>query len=339
MPRDRGELVIISCESGRLLANRIVKNINDILAKKEHPAIHIIDTQEVTFANKEVKTVINEPIRGSDVYIIQLFDDPLSDRSPNDNLMSLCTAINAAKQSDADHVTAVIPQFAYSRQEKRLCREAITAKLVVDFIELSGANRVITLDIHSPSIAGFFQNTKFDNIEAKKLIVNRIKEIYKKDNLVVVSPDIGGTNRAKTCANMLNSKLAMIYKQRDYSKKSTITDTMLIGDVKGKDVLLIDDMVATGGTFIKAIELLKGHNANEIYISASMPFLNQNACMLFKEAFEARLFTKFIGTDAVFHGIDFIKDNEWYEEVSIAPLFANIIYNINNRLSISPLLA
>lgn len=339
MPRDRGELVIIACESGKALAGRILDSINSLLEQKGHASLHLTSTREVEFANKEVKTIIEEPIRGSDVYVIQLFDDPLSYRSPNDNLMALYTAINAAKQSDAEHITAVIPQFPYSRQEKRLCREAITAKLVVDFIELSGANRVITLDIHSPSIAGFFQNTKFDNIEAKKLIVNRVREIYKKSNLVIVSPDIGGTGRAKTCANMLNTSLAMIYKQRDYAKKSTIIDTLLIGDVEGRDVLLVDDMVATGGTFIKAMELLKKHKANDIYVSASMPFFNNNACRIFSKAYSEGLFTKFIGTDAVFHGKEFIDNNPWYEEVSIAPLFASVIYNINNRLSISPLLA
>lgn len=339
MRRDRGELVIISCDSGKSLAVRIIDAINEILKSKNCPQTHLIDSEEIIFANNEVKTVINEPIRGSDVYVIQLFDDPLSEKTINDNLIALFTAINAAKQSDAENVTAVLPQFPYSRQEKRLCREAITAKLVVDFMELSGTDRVISLDIHSPSIAGFFQHAKFDNIEARNLIVHKLKNIYKKDNLVVVSPDIGGTGRAKNCASMLNADLALIYKQRDYARKSTIKDTLLIGNVKNKDVLLIDDMVATGGTFIKALELLKMHNANDIFIAASMPFFNQNAHLAFSQAYEKGLFTRFIGTDAVFHGEEFLKNNLWYEEVSIAPLFASVIYNINNRLSISPLLA
>lgn len=335
MNRDRGELIIITCDSGRPLANRIIKHIQ---SEKGQKNTKLTDTEEVTFANKEVKTIINEPIRGSDVYIIQLFDDPLSNRSINDNLMSLYTAINAAKQSDAEHITAVIPQFPYSRQEKRLCREAITAKLIVDFIELSGAKRIITLDIHSPSIAGFFQDAKFDNIEARKLIVNKLKEIYNGENLVVVSPDVGGTSRAKNCASMLNAEIALIYKQRDYTKKSTIAETMLIGNVRDKDVLLLDDMVATGGTFLKAIELLRKNNAKDIYFASSMAFFNNNSHLVFKKAYEEGLFTKFISTDAVFHGDNFKEENPWYEEVSIAELFADVIYNINNRLSISPLL-
>lgn len=342
MHRDRGELAIISCLAGFPLANRVIEHINRLLSDKDQPTISIVDSQEVLFSNKEIKTVINKPIRGSDVYIIQLFDDPVHPSWPknsiNDNLMALFTAINAAKNSDADCITAIIPQFPYSRQEKRLCREAITAKLAVDFLELSGADRIITLDIHSPAIAGFFQQAKFDNIEAKNIIIQKVKDLYHKDNIVVVSPDVGGISRAKKYASMLNVKLALFYKQRDYDKKSTIAETLLIGDVSGKDILLIDDMVATGGSFLKAIELLKKNNAKNIYLAASMPFFNDNSHIKFKQAYEEGLFTKFIGTDAVFHGEDFINDNPWYEEVSIAPLLANVIYNINNRLSISPLL-
>ncbi len=159
--QNRGELSVMACESGRPLANRILKHLNEII-RRDDPDFNLslVDSEEITFANGEMKTVIEENIRGADLYIVQAIDDPLSPKTINDNLMALLTAINAAYQSDADSITVVVPQFPYSRQERKKTREGITAKQIASFMEFSGANRVITLDIHAEAIQGFFNEAR-----------------------------------------------------------------------------------------------------------------------------------------------------------------------------------
>ena len=143
---NRGELCLIACESGRSLAKKILKHLNTIIeADSPDTKLTLVNTKEITFANGEIKTIIKENIRGADVYIVQAVDDPQSQKSINDNLMALLTAVNAAYQSDADSITAVCPQFPYSRQERKKTREGITARQIACFLESSGADRVITL--------------------------------------------------------------------------------------------------------------------------------------------------------------------------------------------------
>ena len=153
----RGALSIAACNSGKGFANRLIQELQRIAKKENDTTVYRLkETEETVFPNREVKFVIKEFIRGDDFYIIQCIDDPLSEQSVNDNLMVLVTAIHAAYQSDPDHITAVIPQFPYSRQERRKTREAITAKIVAQLLENVGAQRVLTLDIHSEAIQGFF---------------------------------------------------------------------------------------------------------------------------------------------------------------------------------------
>jgi len=177
---NRGELAIMTCESGKPLAKRIVKQLNRII-KKENPkssGLSIVNTQEVTFANGEIKTVIKDNIRGADLYIVQCVDDPLSKKSINDNLFALFTALNAAFQSDADSITAILPQYPYSRQERKKTRESLTAKQVASFLEISGANRVITLDIHAEAIQGFFNRAKLEDLHASNTLIRYFKKNF-----------------------------------------------------------------------------------------------------------------------------------------------------------------
>jgi len=148
MVEDRGFLGIVSCDSGKYFTELVEDSLKQIYKKSEETnRFRAIDSTEVWFANGEVKTVLNEPVRGADIYVIQLLDDPLSSRSVNDNLMALATAVNAASNSDADSVTAVIPQFPSSRQERRKGRESLTASMTATFLENSGANRILTIYI------------------------------------------------------------------------------------------------------------------------------------------------------------------------------------------------
>jgi ribose-phosphate pyrophosphokinase len=340
MMTSRGNLTILSCESGRLFAERVVNALNEIVTQNVYSEkFRLKNTEEITFANGEIKTVINENIRGDDVYIIQLLDDPNSAKSVNDNLMSLFTAINAAYQSDAESITAVIPHFSYSRQERKKTREGITAKQIAMFIEVSGANRVITLDLHAEAIQGFFQNARMEDLHASRTLINYIKTKNHFTNpLVITGPDVGSAERARHYSKALGVEFAVVDKVRDYSKISAIESMRLVGDVEGKDVLIVDDMISTGGTLVNASKVLKEKGAEKIIALSSLPFFNGNAIEKLEKATTDKVIDKVIGTDAVFHGEAFVDQHDWYEEVSVAPLFAQVIYNINRKRSVSELL-
>ena len=336
---ERGALSIMACNSGKEFASRIIKSLNSKAINPDQILdVRLVKSKEVIFANGEVKTLIEENIRGDDHYIVQCMDDPLSERTINDNLMTLFTAINAAFQSDADSITAVIPQFSYSRQERKKTREGITARQIARFIEDSGANRVITLDIHAEAIMGFFNSARFEDLHASQIIIDHFLAKYQRDNLVITAPDVGGAEKARFYSKAMEVDLAIVDKARDYSKAGVIESMRLVGNVKDKDVLLPDDMISTGGTIVNAMKLLKDQGAKKIYVACSLPFFNGNAKEALSKSHQDGILTKVIATDAVIHGDQFIKDHPWYEEVSIAPLFAAVIQNINAKRSVSELL-
>ncbi|MCB0280381.1 MAG: ribose-phosphate pyrophosphokinase, partial [Calditrichaeota bacterium] len=322
----RGALALVACESGRPFAKRVLNSLNELVRKVNRTRYMIKESEEVWFANGEVKTIIHDNVRGDDLYIIQEMEDPNSERSINDNLMALMTAVHAAYQADADSITIVTPQFPYSRQERKKTREGITAKQVAQFMEISGANRVITLDIHAEAIQGFFNHAKMEDLHASRTIIEHLKSSYKLHNVVVVAPDVGGAERARFYSKELQADLAIVDKARNYSKASTIEAMRLVGDVNDRDVFLIDDMIATGGTLINACKLLKDKGARNIYCAASLTLLNGSAVEKFQQAFDEKIIKRVIGTDAVYRTEDFIKKNPWFEQVSIAPLFAQVIY-------------
>ncbi|HGY57058.1 MAG TPA: ribose-phosphate pyrophosphokinase [Caldithrix abyssi] len=336
---ERGALSIMACDSGREFANRIITALNKVFKNEPHYIpLRLTESEEVNFANGEIKTVIKENIRGDDHYIVQCMDDPLSDRSINDNLIALFTAVNAAFQSDADSITVVIPQYPYSRQERKKTREGITAMQVARFLEVSGANRVITLDVHAEAIMGFFSTAKLEDLHASHTILKHFQNNYSTENLIITAPDVGGAEKARFYSKVLKTDFAIVDKARDYSKAGVIESMRLVGDVKDKNVLIPDDMVGTAGTIINAAKLLKDKGARDIYVTCSLPFFNGPAKERLSEAHEQGYIAKVIGTDAVFHGANFIESNTWYDEVSIAPLFAQVIYHINAKKSVSELL-
>ena len=330
----------MSCESGKPLAKRILKHLNKIIKKKnpKSAGLSLVESVEITFANGELKTIIKDNIRGADIYIVQSVDDPNSKKSINDNIFSLLTAINAAYQSDADSITIILPQYPYSRQERKKTREGITAKQVASFLEISGANRVITLDIHAEAIQGFFNRAKLEDLHASNTLIQYFRKHFTYKNLVVAAADVGGAEKARYYSNRLQTDMAIVDKARDYSRSSVVESMRLVGNVSGKDVLIPDDMIGTGGTIVNAARLLKLHNAKNIYIACSLPFFNYPALNTLQDAYEKEEITCVMGTDAVFWGDHFVKKTPWYHEVSIAPLFANVIYNINTKRSVSELL-
>lgn len=353
----RGQIGVIACRSGRHFAIRVARELEEIIRaelipeERDEPLEIIKDSEETWFGNSEMKTGV-EFIRNMDMYIFQDVENHTEGKSVSDNYMALKTAINSAKMAHAHYITAVVPVFPFARQDKprvdekrgKKYREGMTVPLVAWELEDAGVSNIITLDIHNEAIPGFFRQAGFDNLRASKTFLDYISQNIPLDKLVVVSPDHGAVGRNEFFANHLKKKLNIIWKERDYTTGNKVDTMMLLGNVKGKDVLIVDDMIDTAGTVVKAVELLTEHHARNIYFAASLPLFNHPAVERLDKLYEegkhreeGRL-QQVIGTDVVYHGENFAKEHPWFVERSVAKYFAKVIYNVNKGRSISPLL-
>ena len=314
-----------------------------------------IPVEFTRFANGEFKATILSSVRGADLYIFQDVENhypllfPNSGEtavlSVNDHMMCLMTVIDAAVQAGAATVTLVLPAYPYSRQHKRKGREALTAAWFARLCEFMGVARILTLDIHSTEIQNSCKTIALENIHASYQIMKKLCGLMHSsyDDLVIVSPDTGAVNRNKFYADHLKRPLAMLYKERDYSVvtksagQSNIKSIRLLGDVSGKNVFMADDMLATGGTLIKAMRRLKEMGAKDIFCGISLPLFTGNAIDAFDEAYKEGCFCKIIGTNSVFHD-ESLLDKEWYVSTDIAELFAQFIMRLHYNESTSPLL-
>jgi len=218
------------------------------------------------FSDGEVFVEIGENVRGRDVFVMQSTCSPV-----NDNLMELLIIMDALRRASAQRITAVMPYYGYARQDRKVApRVPISAKLVADLITAAGAKRVLTMDLHAGQIQGFF-NIPVDNLYAAPILLNYIKENFK-DKLVIVSPDVGGVERARAFAKRLKAQIAIIDKRRDRPNSSEVMH--IVGRVKGCTVVLLDDMVDTAGTLTKAAVALAEHGAEKIYACATHPVLS-----------------------------------------------------------------
>lgn len=307
------------------------------------------------FANGEFKTEIGISIRGMDLYIIQDVANSYPVRfqnsdekhrlSINDHIICLMTAVDAAVQAGAESVTVVIPSYPYARQHKKKGREGLTAARFGQMMENMGVNRILTLDIHSKEIENTFVRLNLENLHGSYQILRRLHDLIdlKDPDLVIVSPDTGAVDRNKFYANCIQRPLAMLYKERDYSKvsanagESNITTTKLLGDVSGKNVFLADDLLGTGGTLIKAFELLREMGAKKIVAGISLPLFTGDSIAYFEDAYSRGLFHKIIGTNAVYHD-ETLLDRPWYVTANVANLFARAMSRLHHNRSLSSLL-
>ncbi|UCE34136.1 MAG: ribose-phosphate pyrophosphokinase [Deltaproteobacteria bacterium] len=222
-----------------------------------------------TFSDGEIRVEIEENVRGRDIFVLQSTCSPV-----NDNLMQLLIMTDALKRASARSITAIIPYYGYARQDRKVKpRVPISAKLVADLITVSGVNRVISMDLHVGQIQGYF-NIPVDNLFAAPILLNYIRKHYDA-NLSIVSPDAGGVERARAFAKRLNASLAIIDKRRDEPNVSVAMN--IIGDIKGKTAVILDDMVDTGGTLVEAAEALVQNGAAEVYACCTHPVLSGNA--------------------------------------------------------------
>ncbi len=245
-------IVLVSGTSNKSLSLKISEFLD----------VPLVDPQIRQFANGEIYCEIEKNVRGADVFIVQTTSSPV-----NDNLMELLIMIDALKRASADSITAVVPHYGYSRQDRKASpRTPISAKLVSDLITVAGASRVVTMDLHAGQIQGFF-NIPFDNIYASPVFLKYIKENIDLSNLTLVSPDAGGVERVRWYAKRLEKDIAMIDKRRTGPNVAKAMN--IVGDVDGKDVIIVDDMIDTAGTLVEAAKTLRTHGAKKIYAFAT----------------------------------------------------------------------
>ena len=273
------------------------------------------------FSDGEINVNISETVRGMDVYIVQPTCAPV-----NDNLMEVLILIDACKRASAGRINAVIPYYGYARQDRKTkSREPITAKLVADVLTKAGADRVVTMDLHAGQIQGYF-DIPVDHLTAIPLLADYFKEIVDEDT-VIVSPDLGGVTRVRNFANILDLPIAIIEKRRP---KANVSEVMnVIGDIEGKNVILVDDMIDTAGTICKAASVLKGFGAKKVYGCATHGVLSGPAIDRIRES----ELEEFIITDTIPYTED-LADGK-IKVVSVAPIFAEAIRRINDNKSVS----
>jgi len=270
------------------------------------------------FSDGEFQPSFEESVRGADVFIIQ------STVPPADNLMELLMMADAAKRASARKVVAIMPYFGLGRQDRKdKPRVPIGAKLVAKMLEAAGATRIMTMDLHADQIQGFFE-VPVDHLFASSVFVPYIKKLNL-PNLMMASPDMGGTKRANTYAKHLDCGVVVCYKQR--KKANVISDMFLIGEVRGKDVIIVDDMVDTAGTLTKAADLMMENGATSVRAMTTHAILSGEAY----ERIEKSKLTELIVTDT----IPLKQQSDKIKVISVAELFANIMKKVTNHESIS----
>jgi len=303
---------LLAGNSNRALAEAIAGHLN----------LPLTSAQVKRFADNEIFVVIEENVRGEDVFVIQSTSAPA-----NDHLMELLICIDALVRASARRITAVIPYYGYSRQDRKVGgRTPISAKLVANLITRAGANRVLALDLHAGQIQGFF-DIPTDNLIATPVLANDIKRHYPApDELMIVSPDVGGVVRARALANRLGADLAIVDKMRSGAGKSEVMN--IIGDVKGRRCILFDDIVDSAGTLCNAAAALIEAGATEVSAYVSHGVLSGAAC----DRVANSVLKELVVTDTI-HVDECFK----VRKVSVAPLIGEAIRRIANEESVSKL--
>jgi len=346
----------ISVEQANLqieLINKIVTRGATYQSGSDNSGSFKVPVKFTQFPNGEVKSEIEESIRGKDIYIFQDVENRypvnfsngiVTTLSTNDHLMTIFVTVDAARQAGANRIVLVIPNYPYARQHKAKGREGLSASRIGKIFESLGVDHIITLDIHSRDITNSFNKIRLENLHASYQIIQILTKMdgVLNDDFVVVSPDTGAVDRNKFYASSLKKPLALLYKERDYSKvakdatQSNISQIRLLGSVKDKTVFMADDMLGTGGTLIKGMRHLKENGARRIICAISLPLFSGNAISHFDDAYNEGLFYRIIGTNAVYQ--EEVIKREWYINVNITKLFAHVISRLHQNQSVSSLL-
>ena len=305
----------------KILTGNSNKNLSSKIAKylKEK----LVNSNIRKFKDGEIYVEINENIRGNNIFFIQSVSSPA-----NDNLMEMLLCIDALKRSSAKNITAVIPYFGYARQDRKVVpRTSISAKLVSNLITQSGADRVVTVDLHAGQIQGFF-DIPVDNLFTTPLFARHIKKKIKSKNIICVAPDVGGVERSRALGRILNVGLAIVDKRRPKPGKSQ--DINVIGYVKGKTCILVDDIIDSGGTIVNAAKALKQRGAKDVYVYISHGVLSGDAVKSIKNS----PIKKLVITDTI-NNENKVRSAKNIEILSISNLMGEAIRRISNSTSVS----
>ncbi len=276
-----------------------------------------------TFSDGEISVNIEESVRGKDIFVVQPTSPPV-----NDNLMELLILIDAFKRASAGRVTAVIPYYGYARQDRKAkARDPITAKLVADILTSAGADRILTMDLHAAQIQGYF-DIPVDHLLGVPILAKHFAEKAIKD-VVVVSPDLGSVTRARNFANLLDTSIAIIDKRRPHANESEVMN--IIGDIEGKNVILVDDIIDTAGTIVQGANALEELGAKDVYACCTHPVLSGPAIKRIRDSAIKEL----VVTDTIPLSEDKVIDK--IEVISVAPIFAEAIRRIYKNISVSKL--
>ena len=311
------EIVLISGNSNVELSKEISKILNIELCKAD---IH-------KFSDGEISVRIDDSVRGKDVFVLQASNPPV-----NDNLMEMLIIIDALKRASAGRINVVCSYYGYARQDRKdKPRVPITAKLVADLISVAGADRLLTIDLHSDQIMGFF-DIPVDRLYAMPIIEQYIIEhSFNLDELVVVAPDVGSVKRSRSLAEKINVPLAIIDKRRPKDKDNVVEIMNIIGEVKGKDVIMVDDMADTAGTLVGGAEMLRSKGAKRIFAVCTHGLLSSGASQKIADS----AIDKLVITNTI--PLSEEKKNDKIEVVSVAQLLANAIIRIHEGNSVSVL--
>ena len=306
---------IITGNSNKNLSFRISKYLKNRLVKSSIRK----------FSDGEIYIEINENIRGNSIFVIQSVSSPA-----NDNLMELLLCIDALKRSSAKNITAVIPYFGYARQDRKVVpRTSISAKLVSNLITNAGADRVVTVDLHAGQIQGFF-DIPVDNLFATPIFARYIKNRIKLKNMICVAPDVGGVERTRALSRRLNSSIAIIDKRRPVPGKSEVMN--IVGNVKNKNCVIVDDIIDSGGTIVNAAKALKEKGAKDVYVYITHAVLSGEAI----NKIEKSQIKKLITTDTIDNSKKIGKSKK-IEIISLAPIISEAMKRIANSTSVSSL--
>jgi ribose-phosphate pyrophosphokinase len=306
---------ILACNGNRPLADAI----------SDYLDLPLTEASVRRFSDMEVFVEIHENVRGEDVFVIQSTSYPA-----NDNLMELLVSLDALKRSSARRVTAVIPYYGYARQDRKSTpRTPISAKLVANIVTAAGADRVLTLDLHAGQIQGFF-DIPTDNLYASPVFVKEIQEHHSRQDLVIVSPDVGGVVRARDIARRLNADLVIVDKRRERAGMSEVVN--IIGAVAGRRCILIDDIVDTAGTLCNAAVALSDAGASSVYAYVTHGVLSGGAV----PRVAASPIKMLVITDSIV-ATDAVRAAHNIRQVTIAPLMAEAIQRISEERSVSSL--
>ena len=306
---------LLTCNSNKTLSKKIAKYLK----------LKLVNSSIKKFADGEIYIEINENIRGNSIFIIQSISSPA-----NDNLMELLLCIDALKRSSAKNITAVIPYFGYARQDRKVVpRTSISAKLVSNLITKAGADRVVTVDLHAGQVQGFF-DIPVDNLFCTPIFARHVNKNINKKNIICVAPDVGGTERARALGKLLDVGLAIVDKRRPSPGKSQVMN--VVGNVKNKTCIIVDDIIDTGGTIVNAAEALKNRGAKEVYVYITHGVLSGEAV----KKIEKSVIKKLVITDSIDNN-ERVKKARNIEVLTISNLMGEAIKRISNSTSVSDL--